>query len=363
MTAAREVAWLPRLAIGVAVVAVFYFFRGLIVPLAGAAIVAYLLNPLIGWGESFGIRRGLAVAGLFLGLLGGVVAGGYVLGPRLGTEAVALAQRLPTLAAEADAALDVAERALTEAFPAVRRVLPGGEARQRWVDRFLDGQVGDASRLVQHAGRLFIFAILLPFFTFFLLRDSRRLIAFVMDRIPPVHVETTVAVWCEIDRIIGQYVRGLALDGLVVGTLVTLSLWMLGVPYPIFLGAFAGLANAIPVVGPILGAGAAGLVALIHGQGFGAVGRILLLLLAIRALDDAVIQPVTIGRSVHLHPLLLATSIIAGNEALGILGMIVAVPCVTVLQETARLLLEHRRTLARRVPVTSPAPTRPHLVH
>ena len=69
---------------------------------------------------------------------------------------------------------------------------------------------------------------------------------------------------------------------------------------------------------------------------------------AIKILDDTVIQPLTIGRSVHLHPALLLGSVVVGSHAAGVLGMIVAVPVATVLQETVRLLLEHRRVLARR---------------
>jgi predicted PurR-regulated permease PerM len=52
---------------------------------------------------------------------------------------------------------------------------------------------------------------------------------------------------------------------------------------------------------------------------------------------------------VHLHPALLLGSVVVGSHALGVLGMIIAVPVATVLQETVRLLLEHRRVLARRV--------------
>ena len=92
-----------------------------------------------------------------------------------------------------------------------------------------------------------------------------------------------------------------------------------------------------------------GLVVLLTpGQGLAGVVRVAVLFLAIKVLDDTVIQPFTIGRSVHLHPALLLGSVVVGNHALGVLGMIVAVPVATVLQETVRLLLEHRRVLARR---------------
>ena len=105
----------------------------------------------------------------------------------------------------------------------------------------------------------------------------------------------------------------------------------------------------MPFVGPLLSAAAAGLVVVMTpGQGLAGVGRVALLFLVIKVLDDTIIQPFTIGRSLHLHPALLLGSVVVGNHALGVLGMIIAVPVATVLQETARLLFEHRRVLARR---------------
>ena len=82
------------------------------------------------------------------------------------------------------------------------------------------------------------------------------------------------------------------------------------------------------------------------------------LFIVVKLVDDTVIQPLTIGRSVHLHPVLLIASVVAGGQALGVLGMVIAVPVATVLQETIRLWLEHRRALAGYFPhveVTGPS--------
>jgi predicted PurR-regulated permease PerM len=89
------------------------------------------------------------------------------------------------------------------------------------------------------------------------------------------------------------------------------------------------------------------MVVLTPGQGLAGIGRVVLVFVVIKVLDDTIIQPFTIGRSVHLHPALLLGSVVIGSHALGVLGMIVAVPVATVLQETVRLVLEHRRVLAR----------------
>jgi predicted PurR-regulated permease PerM len=331
--------------------------RGLMLPILLAAMLAYLLGPAIIWTDTLAIRRTVAVAMLYVVIITVLVVAGYLLGPGLFAEASTLIDRLPTLTRKADAGLDAAVRELGESAPALRRLLPEGG---QWMQRFiLDRAPSEPTELFQHAGHLFLFTILVPFFAFFFLRDMHRLIALALNRLPPQHVETSVAVWRELNGAIGRYIRGVVLDGLAVGTLAAIGLWAVGVPYPLLLGAFAGVANMVPFVGPLLSAGAAALViVLTPGQGLAGIVRVVLLFLVIKVVDDTLVQPFTIGGSVHLHPALLLGSVVVGNHALGILGMIVAVPVATVLQETTRLLLEHRRVLARREPRRLPG----HLV-
>lgn len=322
-----------------------FLFRGLVLPFLVAAFLAYLLNPVLAWAQGQGVRRSVAVAGLYLGIVALATLGWLALGARLRAEATSLAGILPTLVSDVEDAVDVAAEELVGRYPGLKRLVPGREQRQGWLDRLVEQRTKNLAELFEHAGTIMIFVLVVPFFVFFLLRDSGRLIDFLVDRVPPVHIETSVAVWCELNRIVGRYLRGIALDGIVVGILATIGLWALGVSFPIFLGAFAGVANAVPYLGPILAAAAASLVVLTETRSFAGVGPILLLFVSIKLLDDAVIQPLTIGRSVHLHPMLLLASVVAGNQAFGVLGMLAAVPAVTVLQETTRLLIEHRRAL------------------
>jgi predicted PurR-regulated permease PerM len=339
-----------------------YLFRGLLVPLLVAMVMAYLLNPLVEWAEGFGIRRTVAVTALYLALAMLLTGGAVVLGPRIRVEATGLAERLPSLVDEADAALVLAGRDLAIAVPATRRFLPSGEARRGWIAQLLEGGGGRLADALENAGHLALLTVLVPFFAFFLLRDTRHLITLLLNRVPPAHIETSVATWGVINRIIGGYLRGLALDGLVTAVVASLGLWTLGVPYFVLLGAFAGLANTVPIVGPLMGAGAAGLVVLTtQGGGLAAIGGVLILFLVLKLLDDTIIQPLTIGRSVHLHPVLLLGSVVAGGQAFGILGMVIAVPLTTALQETIRLWLEHQRALAAH-PLAREATSSAHFV-
>lgn len=340
MKASRILTW-----VGLLVLA--WLARGMVLPVFLAAALAYLLSPAVAWADTLAIRRSVAVSVLFAVIIAVLVGVAFLLGPGMLAEAGALVDRLPALARQIDVGLDAAVRELAESAPAIRRLLPEGG---NWVQTFvLNRSPGEPADLFEQVGHLFLLGILVPFFAFFLLRDVHRLIASVMDRLPPQHVETSVAVWRELNGVIGRYIRGVVLDGLVVGALAALGLWAAGIPYPLLLGAFAGLANMVPFVGPLLSTVAAGLVVVLTpGQGLAGVVRVALLFVVIKVLDDTIIQPLTIGRSVHLHPALLLGSVVVGSHALGVLGMIIAVPVATVLQETVRLLLEHRRVLARR---------------
>jgi predicted PurR-regulated permease PerM len=336
-------AWLLAFC-GLAVLA--WLARGLLLPVFLAAGLAYVLSPALAWSDALAIRRSVAVGALYTVIISALILVAFLLGPAIVAEISSLVDRLPALARRSDAGLDAAVRELAEAAPALRPLLPEGEG---WVQRYvLDRGAGEPADLFERMGHLFLLGILVPFFAFFMLKDMPRLVARAMDRLPPQHVETSLAVWRELNGVVGRYLRGVVLDGLVVGTLATLGLWAARVPYPLLLGAFAGLANVVPFVGPLLSAGAAGLmVVLMPGHRLAGVGRVVLLFLVIKVIDDTLIQPFTIGRSVHLHPAFLLGSVVIGNHALGVLGMIIAIPLATVLQETARLLLEHRRVLAR----------------
>jgi predicted PurR-regulated permease PerM len=341
---------------GVAIVItvlIIYASRELVLILFFSASLAYLLNPLVKMAESAAIRRELAVTGLFITLVVTLLLAAYFLVPRLRAEVSTLSGNWPSFTERLDEAIDAIQKEITTDYPAARRMFPEREARYDKLNAFIEHQTANLPNLVSHLATIVLAGVLIPFFTYFLLRDSHRMIQFLMDRLPAAQIETSVAVWCGIDRIIGRYLRGLAIDGMVISVAAALGLWVVGVNYPLLLGAFSGLANVVPFLGPILGGGVAMLIALIQFKSLAPIGKVLMLYLAIKLLDDMVIQPMTIGHSVHLHPPLLIASVIVGEHVFGLIGMIVAVPAVTVLQEITKLLLERRHYQAG-LPATHP---------
>jgi predicted PurR-regulated permease PerM len=350
----------PWLLGAAAIVLVAYLFRDLILPLVLAVLLAYLLNPLVAWAQGLGIRRSVAVVGVFGSLALVLVLTGWLAGPRVRAEGVALVAHLPPLL---ERGIRRAADEIRDAYPRLARIVPAVPDEEGWLEAAVQERLGHASAVAEHAGSLLLVGILTPFFAFFLLRDGGRMLRFVLDGIHPQHMETSLAVWSEIDHIIGRYLRGIALDGLAVGSLAAIGLWLIEIPYPLLLGAFTAFVNPIPYLCTVLGVLAASVVALANGLGLGAVVSVLVFYLALRILDDVLIAPLLVGGSVHLHPILVLASIIAGERTLGLVGMVVGIPLVTVAKETLRLLVEHRRTLRRQPgPARPRTDSRPHYV-
>jgi len=135
--------------------------------------------------------------------------------------------------------------------------------------------------------------------------------------------------WNLIDLKLGAFVRGQGLLILLVGTILSLALWGVGEPYFILLGAFAGIVEIVPVIGPIT----AGVLAV--SVGFTESWRVALAaglcVLVVRMLEDYLIIPRVLGDAVGMSPLLVLISITAVGILFGGFAVVFAVPLVAVL--------------------------------
>ena len=340
--------WMPPPSVIWALVIAFvalivYMSRGFVLLLLLSVTLAYFLNPIVKIAEGALIKRRVAVAVIYLGIGIGFLVTAYFVFPRLRAEVNTLSGNLPFFSQRFDEAVDAIQSEIVANYPAADGLFTPREVRYEKLNTFIEQQVADLPLLLSHVASIVLAGVLIPFFSFFFLRDSRKIVKFVLDRLPANHIETTVAVWCEIDRTVGRYLRGLAIEGIVVGVSAALGLTILGVNYPLLLGLVTGLANVVPYLGPIIGGAAAVLVALVQYKSLSVIAQVIMLYLSLKLLDVVVIQPLVVGGGNNLHPVLLIASVIVGESALGIVGMIIAVPTITILQKIASLLLERHR--------------------
>ena len=184
------------------------------------------------------------------------------------------------------------------------------------------------------------FVVIVPFVAFFFLKEGRRLTRSLIELVPNAYFELCLNLLHQINGQIGGYIRGQILATSIVSTLSISGLSIIAVPYALPLGLLAGLANMIPFLGPLIGIVAASIVALATGGGMAMVGKVVVVFLIIQIIDNVLIQPSVVAKSVEMHPLVVLFVVMVGSQLMGIAGMLIAVPLTGILKVSTLTVYE-----------------------
>ena len=299
-------------------------------PLLIAVAVVYLLNPVVSALERRGVPR-VAGAGivylLFLCIVALVIS---LLVPVVARQGSQVIEHFPDYLADAQAFVRrVAARFgqepdFTLDADQVRAWLTAEDNRQM-VTRYLTGLRSVTTSLLSG---LIIFVIG-PIMAFYLLVDLPRLERGAMALVPPGNREEIRGLMDRIGQAVGGFFRGQLLVALFVGVASSIGLWAIGLPFWLLVGMVAGVFNLVPLVGPFIGGGLAVIIALVSGQPLKAVWAALVLL-AVQQIDNHLISPNVMGRTVQLHPVVVMLALLVGASFAGLFGMLVIVPLVAV---------------------------------
>ena len=228
---------------------------------------------------------------------------------------------------------------------------------RNWAQQLMAAIFAQTPKSAMKVGSLMV---IVPLFTFFFLRDSRKILRACVSLAPNRHFEMIRDLSYLISRQLSQFVRGRVIEALIVGLVITAGLSLTDIRYAPVLGIFAGVTNLIPYIGPIIGMVPGILIAFVDlgvsGQFWWIV--ILYILIAQVLIDNFILIPVLISRVSNLHPLLVFFAIIVGGKLYGIIGMIIGVPILSVIKITLIEIRTYRRTF--RLPESALESDRPH---
>ena len=169
--------------------------------------------------------------------------------------------------------------------------------------------------------------LLAPFLAFFFLRDGRRFLKFLGGAVPNAHFERTLYMIERVDNTARAYFQGLLKLTAINTVCLSVGLALLGVPGAPALGLTAAVLAWVPLVGSIIGGA---MVVLVTATDFPANPEIVYAAVAVfmlvRLLDDFVFMPLTVGRSLRMHPLPTVLLIFIGGAVAGIPGLVMALP-------------------------------------
>lgn len=320
-----------------------YVARKSLIVFLFAIFFAYLMEPAVSRLEKVLHGRGRAIAVIYALLLAGVSLFFFSVGPRIGHEAARFGQTVPDLLKRVSSGAIAHEIGQEHGWSSATQ------------EKFRDVLLRNSDEIKQYAERYGLRAagvakeawliFLVPLLAIFFLKDGRVFsdVALSVVQSRPQR-EFLQAVIADMNQMLAQFIRAqltLAAFSLMV---YAAFLGLMRVPYPLVLGTAGGVMEFIPVVGPLVAALLILSVAVLMNYPYW--GVLLLFLIVWRVVQDYVISPRVMGKSMELHPLAAIFGVMAGGEIAGVLGVYLSIPVMASLRivwRRGRIYVEKKR--------------------
>jgi predicted PurR-regulated permease PerM len=312
------------------------YLRLVTLPLIAATLLAALLQPLAAW-----LRRRWNFAPLLATwctfLLAIVIIGGAVT-----LMATQISDDYPTLFAETKRTVGEVPGALARApfHLSTGRLSRIGTDFINYISQHKSVLAGTVLTTGKYAAEFAAGIILFLFISFFLIKDGDRIWLWLTKPLHPEPRQRSIAAGDAAWRSLVSYMRGTTTVAVIHSIVIGLALWLLGVPLVVPFIILIFLAAYIPLVG-ILIVGALAILVALATKGWVAAVILLAVLIVENQIESHLLQPLVIGRFVHLHPLAIILALAVGGILAGIPGAIIAVPTIAVITSAWSVLHRH----------------------
>jgi predicted PurR-regulated permease PerM len=317
------------IALATIIVWFLYIERAILTPFILAAIFAYLFNPVVNlFSNKIKLPRSLSIIIIYALIILVVVAGSISLSGRVLEESSELTQFAVTLNKEAKHQVDV--------LPAWIKPTVSDTIYTLQNTKVLSSP-SDLSFFPKAFSKILSFVIFL-FSAFYFLKEGKGLRDKLLNSMPNEYKFEAEILLRKINTALGSYLRGQMFLVLLVSTILFIALSILGVKFALLLAIFSGLAEIVPIIGPIVAASVAAMIAFIGGtSNFSLIPlqtaiAVVVIYTVVRQLQDYLVNPYIMGKITKLHPLVILFAVLAGEHIAGILGLILAVPMAGILR-------------------------------
>lgn len=312
------------LIIGVIALIIWPTLAGMFSPFLFAIVLAYLLNPGVGFLESKGINRPIAVVIVFVILIAVIIAAFMSFIPNLISSISGMINNIPDFIAQLQKYSSEISAYITEISNSqIARYINLDEALSNILKGFGVALQGMSNAIIQNSGQL-MNIIIVPLVTAFLIIDKEFFVHGLLYLVPLKARSNFLKMCCDVDLVIGGFIKGQGLTSLIAGILTGVSAFFMGIPYASIIGVVAGLTTMIPFFGPAIGTVIIAVLVLFTKPML--FIPILIVIGIIQVVCGNFLAPALMSGNVGLHPVFIIFSIFFFGALFGGVGMIMAVP-------------------------------------
>ncbi len=293
-----------------------------------AIVISLGLDPVIGFLEKLKINRLLGTILVFLTALLVLITALYLI--------------IPILALEAGRFLQDINRIITDliGFGLPEQVIQSFSFTLDKALGFLTAarvSVTGAIGTVFNRVILVLATVVLTFYLSVQKEGPDRLLRVIL---PDVYEKPVLTIFNNFKTKIKRWFAAQLALSLVVGVIMSVGLWLLGIRYALILGIIAAILELVPIIGPIIAGGVAFLVAIADSFTLGLY--VIVLTIIVQQLENHILIPVLMGKTMNVHPVIVIVSLLAGAQIAGFVGVILAVPIAVAAQETFSYLAQKK---------------------
>lgn len=315
------------------VIYLFYLLEPILTPFLAAAVIAYMLDPLVdklsevGYGNRQ-VGRTLATLLVMTGVILVVTGLLLVIIPLLQQQSTLIAQRLPLLL---DHFHQQVEPWLLQQF-GIRLNIDRTDI-QKLISEHWQTAGGMIGNVLLSAGQkglsligMLANILLLPVVLFYFLRDWDAMMAEIGDLIPRNWIGRVQTLCRDIDSVVAEFLRGQLSVMLSLCVFYSIGLWLVGLDMALSIGMIAGLLSFVPYLGFALAFIMAVLLALLQFASLAEVIPVLLVFGVGQFVESFFLTPILVGDRIGLHPVLVILALMAGGQLFGFAGVLLALP-------------------------------------
>jgi putative permease len=302
----------------------------IIAPLIVAIIVAYLLQGLVNGLQRLGLGYLISVVIVYTLFISGFLTLLLLVLPKAWSQFARLINELPRLLSEGQALLLV----LPEHYPNL--------ITEQQIQEFIRGLRNEVALFGQsiltysiasipNVFSWLIFLILVPVLVFFIMKDKQLLVRWLSGMLPR-HRPLMQRIWAEMDVQVANYVRGKAVEIMVVGGVSYVTFILLGINYALLLSVLMGLSVIVPFIGVAVVVFPVSAVAYAQWGFGGEFAAVLIAYAVIQLLDANVLVPIIFSETVNLHPVAIIAAVLVFGGLWGLAGVFFAIPLATLIK-------------------------------
>ena len=307
-----------------------YRFHQVIFILFVAIVIGTILRPVVAWLHRRGLPQKAGVILIYLLLLALLTGFVLLLFPLITEQSATITAAVPGYYQNLRGWLVDHPNPMLDSLNAVLPATPSFPDPVQQTGQELLDSAGQVLGYVASAASGIFTAVAILLLAYYWTLDGPRIIRSLLLLVPMGQRESIRDLISAMETKVGAYIAGQGILMLVVGSMALVAYWLIGLPYVLVLAFVAGVMEAVPLIGPLLGAVPAALVALSLGPD--KLIWVIVATVVIQQLENSILVPRIMRKAVGVNPFVTLLALFAFGSLLGVAGALMAIPIAAIVQ-------------------------------